>query len=53
MAFDPASIKAIVFDLDGTLIDSVPDLAAALNEVMCQMKLPELQARQLHAPCFQ
>ena len=42
MAFDPASIKAIVFDLDGTLIDSVPDLAAALNEVMCQMKLPDI-----------
>lgn len=26
--------KCVVFDLDGTLIDSVPDLAAALNRVM-------------------
>jgi phosphoglycolate phosphatase len=26
--------KAILFDLDGTLIDSVPDLAAAVNEML-------------------
>ena len=26
--------KAVVFDLDGTLVDSAPDLAAAINEVL-------------------
>ncbi|MCB9993190.1 MAG: phosphoglycolate phosphatase [Hyphomicrobiaceae bacterium] len=26
--------KAVLFDLDGTLIDSVPDLAAAVNQVL-------------------
>ena len=28
------SIRAVVFDLDGTLIDSVPDIAAALNDCL-------------------
>jgi phosphoglycolate phosphatase len=26
--------KAVIFDLDGTLVDSAPDIAAALNEVL-------------------
>jgi predicted secreted acid phosphatase len=26
--------EAILFDLDGTLIDSVPDIAAAVNELL-------------------
>ncbi|WP_213881714.1 phosphoglycolate phosphatase [Pseudomonas sp. dw_358] len=29
--------KLVMFDLDGTLVDSVPDLAAAVNVVMAQM----------------
>ncbi len=29
--------KAILFDLDGTLIDSVPDLALAVNEMLRQL----------------
>ncbi|MFA3920729.1 phosphoglycolate phosphatase [Ruegeria hyattellae] len=33
---------AIVFDLDGTLIDSVPDLAAAVNLTLTARDLPEL-----------
>jgi len=28
--------RAVVWDLDGTLIDSAPDLAAALNAVLCR-----------------
>jgi len=34
-------IKAVLFDLDGTLVDSVPDLAAAVDRMMYQLDLPE------------
>lgn len=33
-------IKAIVFDLDGTLMDTVPDIAAALNRALAACSLP-------------
>jgi len=32
--------QAILFDLDGTLIDSAPDIAAAVNELLSQDGLP-------------
>ena len=32
--------RAAVFDLDGTLVDSVPDLAAALNRTLAEAGLP-------------
>ena len=32
--------KAILFDLDGTLADTAPDLAAAVNLMRTQRKLP-------------
>lgn len=34
--------KAVVFDLDGTLIDSVPDLRAALNRMLVGLDRPPL-----------
>ncbi|MBT1445328.1 phosphoglycolate phosphatase [Shewanella sp. JM162201] len=34
-------ISAIAFDLDGTLVDSVPDLAAAANETLKELGLPQ------------
>ena len=35
-------IKSILFDLDGTLADTAPDLAGALNAVRLSRNLPEL-----------
>ncbi|MDK4537505.1 HAD hydrolase-like protein, partial [Kingella kingae] len=35
-------IQAVAFDLDGTLVDSVPDLAASANAMRQAMQLPEL-----------
>ena len=34
MAANSRDVRAVVFDLDGTLIDSAPDLQAALNSVL-------------------
>jgi phosphoglycolate phosphatase len=38
------AIDLIVFDLDGTLVDSVPDLAAAANHALRRLGLPEQSA---------
>ena len=40
-------ITAVLFDLDGTLLDSAPDLVAALNWVRQQEGLPELPLDQM------
>lgn len=39
--------KAVLFDLDGTLIDSAPDLAAAINQVKADCGLPPTPYEQL------
>ncbi len=36
MPFDPDGLSAVVFDLDGTLIDSAPDVVAALNRLLVE-----------------
>ncbi len=38
----PGRLSALVFDLDGTLIDSAPDIAAALNALLAELALPPL-----------
>ncbi len=36
----PHPIRAVLFDLDGTLIDSVPDIAVAVDNMLAQLQLP-------------
>jgi phosphoglycolate phosphatase len=38
---------ALVFDLDGTLVDSLPDLRAALNEMLRGLERRELSADEV------
>jgi phosphoglycolate phosphatase len=37
-----AQVKAIAIDLDGTLLDTIPDLCGAVNLTLRELKLPEL-----------
>ena len=36
------SVRTVVFDLDGTLVDTAPDLISALNFVLDREGLPDL-----------
>ena len=42
-----SSIHAILFDLDGTLLDSAPDLVGALNRVRKSENLPVLEISKM------
>ncbi len=42
-------MRAVVFDLDGTLIDSLPDIAAAVNHVLKSRRLALLPPREVQA----
>jgi len=37
----PLTVKMVMIDLDGTLIDTLPDLAAAANRMLADLKRPE------------
>jgi phosphoglycolate phosphatase len=39
--------RAVIFDLDGTLIDSAPDIASALNEVLGRRDLPPFELERV------
>lgn len=42
-----SSPEAVVFDLDGTLVDSAPDIHRALNAVLRQKQLPSLELQEV------
>lgn len=42
-------LRAVAFDLDGTLIDSAPDIAHALNEALHEAGLARVDLAQVHA----
>ncbi len=44
-------IRLVLFDLDGTLVDSAPDLAASANELRRRRGLPPLPYRALREVC--
>ena len=39
MTANPASIRAVILDLDGTLVDTAEEIALALNEVLAELGL--------------
>jgi phosphoglycolate phosphatase len=41
--------RAVLFDLDGTLVDSVPDLCAAVNEVLGKFRRPPLSETEIRS----
>lgn len=41
-------IEAVVYDLDGTLVDSRGDLADSVNAMLARMGLPRLEDRAIH-----
>lgn len=41
------SVRALIFDLDGTLIDSKLDLIHSVNAMLCEMKRPQLAAETI------
>ncbi len=45
----PDTLAALAFDLDGTLLDSAPDIAAALNAALAAAGLPPADIDQVRA----
>ena len=46
---DTPSARALAFDLDGTLVDSAPDIEHALNQALAEAGLPGFALAQVRA----
>lgn len=51
MALKHRTIAAVLFDLDGTLVDSAPDLAAAADHMRLARAMPSLHLQAYRAHC--
>ena len=45
----PLAVKAVLFDLDGTLLDTAPDLHAAVSAMLADLGRPPLPLAAIHA----
>ena len=43
------TLKALIFDLDGTLVDTAPDLQAATNHVLSTLKRRQIALEEVRA----
>ena len=43
----PLSVRAVLFDLDGTLVDSAPDLTLAANKMLSALGYPQVNCTQV------
>jgi len=45
----PEQLKAVVFDLDGTLLDTAPEFVAVVQQLRTEHALPPLEPQLIHA----
>lgn len=49
MSFPPTWLETVAFDLDGTLVDTAPDLTAALNHALAALGRPAVDPASVRA----